>query len=189
MNLLKEFYVKRPKKIEVKPTLSQNECRRSRSRSPPRSSLLKNRAENMTEENAFISRMLKSWAKLKCDKNEWDNIQSLMDDIIINSEISCNNQWRCNIICYCGSSIKLIKASSTSRAAEKWTYGNFYKHFLRHLHSKSTLKSTKTSCSSQNVRPITEFLVTNPTSNPNPKDEKPREKHVNCQATIRKKSK
>lgn len=85
-----------------------------------------------------------------------------MDDIIY----SCNiDSEACNIHCFCVTGIKIIKSKSSDTRQSKWIYGNYYKHFMKHLknNDESTEKNTdadlvKEKKVGRKVVPITNFF-------------------------------
>lgn len=113
----------------------QNMGARSRSRSP----LCQTKTIDFSTENAIVGKTLKSWIRNCCNDHQWEYFENRIDEVLVSCTFDSTNEIKCQVVCFCGTMIKLYRAANKPHQQKRWIYSNFHKHFKCHLKNKNSL--------------------------------------------------
>ncbi|CAH0562814.1 unnamed protein product [Brassicogethes aeneus] len=109
---------------------------------------------DLTAENKALSKQIKNWTKSQVDEIRWDTLNSDLDNIVLNTQNSVNNEMTCQVTCFYKQAYRIPKLSN------RWVLSNY----LRHILSKNIEVPLESLLKKSKFKKITSFL--NPSLKP-----------------------
>ncbi|XP_071567414.1 uncharacterized protein [Temnothorax nylanderi] len=139
ISLLSEYYKKKLTKKLTKKTNKSQILAQLNSNSNQAST---SKSTILEEENTRVRKAIVSWTQGKVNKNGWEALRELFDNIIVRTSLDAD-ELHCAITCFCGATYNISKfAKGTGSRSKRWIYSNFQTHLLnKHIQNSSTTKS------------------------------------------------
>ncbi|CAG9820579.1 unnamed protein product [Phaedon cochleariae] len=113
-------------------------------------------ATDLTSENKQVAQTVRNWIKGKCTSDkQWEYFKDKFSQMSFEIKLNTRNDLCCTMTCYCMSKYKIVKSAQKMRYSERWVYGNFHKHLIKHFNQSNEAVSIENPV--KHNRPVNEF--------------------------------